>query len=266
MKMPLTSRLKGIAVAALSMAPLGLLTGCDRAPVSEADANRYEMAVYFNPNRPRNDRKADERRKPAQLMEFAGVEPGMTVIDLCGGDGWFTELLANVVGPTGRVVIANPTLFTDIAGEALTTRLKGDRLRNVTRIDGTWGDMKLPVGADMVWLGLAYHDIYVKRPDKPEWEADRDAFFAQVFAALKPGGLLMVTDHAAAAGSGITAAQTLHRIDEEFARQDILNAGFEFVAMSDLLRISTDDYTKDIWSRGPVGSTDQFILLFRKPR
>lgn len=257
--------LRRIARAVFHIVPLALITGCDRPPIAQSDADRYQMAVYYNSERPAEDRRSDVRRKPVELLRFAGVQPGMTVIDLCGGGGWFTELLAHVVGPTGRIIIVNPTLFTDIAGEELTKRLQGNRLANVTRVDSTWTNMQIPEGADIIWLGLAYHDIYVPRPDKPEWQADPVSFHAQVLAALKPGGLLLVTDHAAPVGTGKESAGTLHRIDEEFARRDFESAGFEFVSESDLLRNPADDYSKSIWAEGIMGNTDQFVYLFRKP-
>jgi predicted methyltransferase len=255
-----TRRLTRLVAIAMAL----VATACERAPVSRELANRYQQAVYFNVSRQRVDRKRDLQRKPAEVMAFAGVQPGMTVVDLCGGDGWYAELLGSVVGANGKVYVVNPTLFTDIAGEALKKRLRGNRLPNVVSVEGTWQAMNIPANADMIWLALAYHDIYVQRPDKPVWQAERDSFFAQMRAALKPGGLLLVIDHAAPVGSLQSASQKLHRIDEEFALRDISAAGFEFVAKSGLLRNPQDDYSKSIWADGTMGQTDQFVHLYRK--
>src|SRR5690606_29521586 len=128
-------------------------------------------------------------------------------------------------------------------------RLANNRLKNVTRVDGEWTQMNLPEEVDLIWLSLAYHDIYVKRPDDPSFEADRDSFFEQIKTALKPGGMILVIDHAATSGTGKEAAQMLHRIDEEFARADFESEGFVFVKSLDILRNPADDYTKDIWAK-----------------
>lgn len=245
---------------------LAVLIGCgEKPPVAEQDANIYQTAVYFNPVRPKEDRQDDAQRHPADIMAFAGVEPGMKVIDLLGGGGWYTELLAAVVGEQGHVYLVNTPLFLHFTQPQMEARLAGNRLKNVTRVDGPWTQMNLPTDVDLIWLSLAYHDIYVKRPNDPSFEADRDSFFQQIHTALKPGGLILVIDHAATKGSGNEAAQVLHRIDEDFARADFEREGFVFVKALDILRNPNDDYSKDIWAKGIMNKTDKFIYLFQKP-
>ena len=245
---------------------LAVLIGCsEKAPVAEHDANIYQTAVYFNSLRPKEDRRDDAQRKPAEILAFAGVEPGMRVIDLLGGGGWYTELLAAVVGDEGHVYLANTPLFLHFTQPQMEARLSNNRLKNVTRVDGEWTQMNLPEEVDLIWLSLAYHDIYVKRPNDPSFEADRDSFFEQIKTALKPGGMILVIDHAATSGTGKEAAQTLHRIDEEFARADFESEGFVFVKSLDILRNPADDYTKDIWAKDIMNKTDKFFLLFQKP-
>lgn len=245
---------------------LAVLIGCsEKPPVAENDANIYQTAVYFNPARPQEDRRDDAQRKPAEILAFADVKPGMKVIDLLGGGGWYTELLAAVVGDQGHVYLVNTPLFLHFTQPQMETRLANNRLKNVTRVDGEWTQMNLPEDVDLIWLSLAYHDIYVKRPNDPSFEADRDSFFKQLYAALKPGGRILVIDHAATKGTGKDAAQTLHRIDEDFAREDFEREGFVFVKSLDILRNPADDYTKDIWAKGVMNKTDKFIYLFEKP-
>lgn len=240
-------------------------TGCsEKPPVSEQDATIYQRAVYYNPIRPNEDSDQDSARKPAEIMAFAGVKPGMRIIDLLGGGGWYAELLAAVVGEQGHVYLANTPLFLNFTREQIDVRLANNRLKNVTRIDGEWTAMDLPDKVDLIWLSLAYHDIYVKRPNDPDFEADRDSFFRQINAALKPGGLLLVIDHAAIRGSGSEAAQSLHRIDEEFARADFEKEGFILLKSLDILRNPEDDYSKDIWNKAVINDTDKFIYLFKK--
>lgn len=245
---------------------LAVLIGCsDKSPVAEHEANRYQTAVYFNPQRPQEDRRDDAQRKPADILAFAGVEPGMKVIDLLGGSGWYTELLAAVVGEEGQVYLVNTPLFLHFTQTEMEARLADNRLQNVTRVDGEWTQMNLPEDADLIWLSLAYHDIYVTRPNDPSFEADRDSFFQQIKAALKPGGHILVIDHAATPGTGKEAAQTLHRIDENFARADFESEGFVFVKSLDILRNPADDYEQSIWAKGIMNKTDKFIYLFQKP-
>lgn len=245
---------------------LAVLIGCsDKAPVTKQDADIYQQAVYFNALRPAEDRRSDAQRKPAEILAFAGVKPGMAVIDLLGGGGWYTELLSAVVGEQGHVYLANTPLFLHFTQPQLEARLADNRLKNVTRVDGEWTQMNLPENVDLIWLSLSYHDIYVARPNDPSFEADRDSFFQQLQAALKPGGLILVIDHVATKGTGKDGAQTLHRIDEDFARADFESEGFVFVKSLDILRNPADDYTKDIWAKGVMNKTDKFIYLFQKP-
>lgn len=245
---------------------LAVLIGCsDKSPVPEHEANIYQTAVYFNSQRPKEDRRDDTQRKPAEILAFAGVEPGMKVIDLLGGGGWYTELLAAVVGEEGQVYLVNTPLFLHFTREKLEARLANNRLQNVTRVDGEWTQMNLPQDVDLIWLSLAYHDIYVERPDDPSFEADRDSFFEQIKTALKPGGYILVIDHAATPGTGKEAAQTLHRIDEDFARKDFESEGFVLVKSLDILRNPADDYNQSIWAKGIMNKTDKFIYLFQKP-
>lgn len=252
-------------IRALLALACGFMYGCtDKPPVAESDANIYQKSVYFNDNRPRADKKRDNERRPAEILEFVGVQPGDVVIDLLGGSGWYTEILSNLVTDTGHVYVVNTPLFNNFAGEDLTKRLKAKHLSNVTRLNPAWDNLDLPQNVDVIWLALSYHDIYVKRPNRPEFEADRDHFFEQMRSALKPGGLLLITDHAAHAGTGIAAAGKQHRIDEAFAKQDISNEGFEFIKSTPILRTSDDNYSLDIWNKEVYRKTDRFVHLYKR--
>jgi predicted methyltransferase len=95
--------------------------------------------------------------------------------------------------------------------------------------------------------------------------ADVAAFNRQVYAALKPGGVYVVLDHAAAAGSGIGATETLHRIDPARVKSDILAAGFKLDGESKILANPADDHSKNVFTPEIRGHTDQFLMRFRKP-
>jgi predicted methyltransferase len=111
-----------------------------------------------------------------------------------------------------------------------------------------------------VWTSLNYHDFH----NAPN--ADMKAFNANVFKALKPGGKYIVIDHAAAPGTGVSATSTLHRIDPAAVKEELMAAGFTLVTQSDVLKHPADDHTLRVFESGVRGKTDQFILVFRKPR
>lgn len=222
----------------------------------------YTNAVY-SWGRGLKDYRADLRRKPAAVLRFADVQPGMKVVDLLGGAGYYTELISRIVGPEGHVYLQNNSLFLRFSTEGLEHRLRGGRLPNVTRLDSEFADMKLPQDLDIVFMGLSYHDIYVPRED-PVIMTSREEFFPQVYQALKTGGKVLVIDHAAEPGSGKSAAAKLHRIDVDYAIKDFERAGFRLLAKLDILRNSNDNYSLDIWDDQVEDKTDKFILLFEK--
>ena len=217
------------------------------------------------PDRFSDDKSNDKRRKPKDILEFSNIKPGMTIIDLLGGGGYYTELFNYIVGEQGKVYIQNTSLFLRFSKEELDKRLKGNRLKNVIRIDSDFHDMKLPKDIDLMFIGLSYHDIYVTRDDKLLM-AKREEFFPQIFAALKPGGKLVIIDHAAKVGTGNSLSTKLHRIDEEWAIKDIESAGFKLVKTLDVLRNPEDNYDLDIWNKKVFRKTDRFIHLYEKPK
>lgn len=235
--------------------------GSEKKPLPE-NASVYEKAVA-NSARPSDDIDSDESRRPAAVMAFTGTGEGMTVVDLLAGGGYYSELFSYVVGPTGKVYLQNNSMFLRSKEAAVVERLEQDRLPNVVRLDSEFADLKLPVDADLIVLGKVYHDIYVPR-DNPVWAADRDSFFSQLKQSLKPGGKILVIDHAGAEGTGNSKTATHHRIDEEFARADFESEGFIFLGALDVLRNPDDDYNVDIWAGDVRGKTDRFIYLFQK--
>lgn len=222
-----------------------------------------EQSLY-QPNRYSDDESNDKARKPITILELSGIQPGTKVIDLLGGGGYYTELFNYIVGNEGHVYIQNNSLFLRFSKKELDKRLKNDRLKNVTRIDSEFADMKLPKNVDLMFIGLSYHDIYVKRDD-PVIMTSREEFFPQIFAAIKPGGKLLIIDHAAEYGTGNSVAKKLHRIDEQWAIQDIESAGFKLIKTSHVLRNPNDDYSLDIWKKKVIYKTDRFIHLYEKP-
>ena len=193
----------------------------------------------------------------------------MTVLDLNAATGWYTEILARVVGPTGRVIAHNhPGARTTLSAEAFEARYGGNRLANVEQIFVRHDDLRLPPGSvDAVLMSLVYHDTYWQRADVDWGPIDRQALLECLFAALKPGGIVGVIDHFAAVDSDpFESVQALHRIDPAVVRRDFVAAGFEPDGASDVLRNTGDDYSRSVFDAAVVGRTDRFVLRFRKPR
>lgn len=222
----------------------------------------YRQAV-FSWGRSVKDFRADRRRKPTEILRFSGVRQGLNVVDLLGGNGYYTELLSHVVGPQGRVYLQNNSLFLRFSTEGLEKRLRNGRLQNVVRIDSEFADLGLPNEVDLIFMGLCYHDIYVPRED-PVIMTSREEFFPQIHDALKSGGRVLVIDHAAEPGSGTSASSWHHRIAEDYAIADFQRAGFRYLGKSEILRNPEDDHVLRIWDEKIRGKTDRFVLLFEK--
>jgi len=219
-------------------------------------------AALSSSDRPDADQKRDADRKPAELATFANVQPGMTVADIVPGGGYFTRIFSNVVGPKGTVYAMVPTEFAKYkkpGPDAIKTIAASPDFSNVKRVEASFTSFKFPKPLDLAWTDDNYHDIYIAGADKAL------AFDRDVFAALKPGGLFVVVDHVAAAGTSATAPSTLHRIDPATIRTQVESVGFALVDESDVLRNKNDDHTKKVFDPSIRGKTDQVVLKFRKP-
>lgn len=233
---------------------------------SAADEQALRAAVD-SPERPEDDRARDEARKPFEVLQFFGIRPGMHVADLGAGFGYYTEILARAVGTEGRVYLQNNSFVIErFAAKPVAERIERLAMPHVQRLDTEFDDLGLPAGEiDVALMFLFYHDTFWM-PKADGSNVDRAKMNRAIFDALKPGGVFGVIDHHAEAGSGARDVQTLHRVDAELVKQEILAAGFELEAESDLLRHPEDDRTRNVFDEGLRGKTDQFIFLFRKPR
>ena len=197
-----------------------------------------------------------------------GVYPGMTVLDFNAATGWYTEILARVVGPTGRVIAHNhPGARTTLAAEAFEARYDGNRLPNVEQLFARHNELRVPPGSvDVVLMSMVYHDTYWQR-DGVDWgPIDRQALLESLREALKPRGVVGVVDHYAAAGRDpFESVMAVHRIDPAVVRRDFAAAGFVLDGESDVLRTTTDDYSLSVFDESVVGRTDRFVLRFRNP-
>ena len=228
-------------------------------------ADIYAEAVAHS-GRSADDVKRDALDHPADVLRLTGIKPGMQVADLLAGDGYYSELLSYVVGPKGHVQLLNNAGFDKFSDNAWKQRIADHHLANVEHRTVDMANLGLAdASLDAVLLIKAYHDMYWV-DDSFGWpKIDAGGVLDQLAKALKPGGVVLVVDHSAKAGTGSTQAGTLHRIDEAYARKDFEAHGFKFVKSSDLLRKPEDK--RDLISyKGPaLGKTDRFVYLFRKP-
>jgi predicted methyltransferase len=238
----------------------------DGAAKPSAEASAAIAAAVASPDRDPKDRELDAGRKPAEVLAFFKLAPGQQVAELFAATGYTTELIARVVGETGKVYAQNSTAILErFARKPLTERLAKPVMKNTVMVERET-ETPFPDEAknlDAVICVLNYHDFV--------WQnVDRAKLNAAVFAALKPGGVYGIVDHSAAKGHGLADVQTLHRIDEDTAKAEILAAGFKLDGESDVLRNPADP--RD-WNSSPKaaaeankrGTSDRFVLRFVKP-
>lgn len=252
----------GALLGATGLAVTGLARGQER-PAPGAERARIVDPIrdaVANPARMESDIARDTTRRPHRVLDFFGLKPGMRVADIQAGDGYYTELIAEVVGTRGTVYAVNNSFPQRFMGEALTARLKRLEADNIVRLDNELDAMGVPVGIDMALLVRFYHDL--------AWqEVDRAKFNADVFALLAPGGVFAVVDHRALAGAGIAEGKRLHRVEESLVRMEIEAAGFVLEAESHVLRDPTDTRDFNIFENDSArrDRTDRFVHLYRKP-
>jgi predicted methyltransferase len=223
----------------------------------------YISAAVNDPARPDEDKKLDEERLPADMLKFMGIRPGMKVMDLIPGMGYFTRLFAKAVGDKGFVYAYSPAEFDSFyKGKPAPIKAVATEYHNVSAIDAPINSVTAPELLDIVWTSQNYHDLH----DSFAKPADLAIINKQIFNALKPGGLYIILDHAAAAGSGLRDTETLHRIDEASVKQEVLAAGFKLVGEDNVLRNPKDPHDKLVFDPSIRHHTDQFILKFMKPR
>jgi len=239
-------------------AVLALSSGMAQAAPSAAI-----VAAVADKGRPEADTKRDADRKPAEMLEFAGVKPGQTVADFIPGGGYFTRIFAKAVGPKGKVLaITNPPPANSPTPPAILGIAADPQYGNITVVSTGIGSFKLPEPVDVLWTSQNYHDLYLTR-----FSLDVPAVVKEIYDAVKPGGVFIVLDHRAADGAPVAeTANTLHRIDPAAVRKTVEAAGFKYEGESKLLVNAADDHTKGVFDPALRGHTDQFILKFRKPK
>ena len=239
------------------LATLSMLAAWDAAAAQDAKAPDYE-AIVASPDRSDADRQTDLRRQPARLLAFTGVKGGMKVLDMGAGAGYSTELMARAVGPEGHVYAQESAAVMERVKDKFDVRAQNPVMKNTVHLIRNYDD-PIPSdvnGLDLITFFFAYHDVTFMPADRAEMNR-------KMFAALKPGGFLVIADHSAKPGEGTSVAKTLHRIEESTLRKEIEAAGFKLAAEADFLKHPEDPRDAAVFR--PAVPVDEFVLKYQKP-
>jgi len=229
------------------------------APMESMVPEYVSMAVS-DAMRPAEDTARDADRNPAEVVTFSGLEPSDKIAELAPGGGYYTRIFAKTVGADGKVyAVIAPSFLERRPNATDPINAMADSYGNVEAVLSEYTELATPEPVDMVWTSLNYHDF------ANGGEGNTAAVNAAALAALKPGGTYIVIDHNAEAGSGLRDTDTLHRIDGEAVKQEVLAAGFTLAGESDALDHPEDDHTQQVFAEGMRGKTDRFVLKFTKP-
>lgn len=244
-------------------APLaGLIAIVLSATAMAADVPANIAAAIANPARPEAQRERDAARHPGELLAFAGVKPGDKVADFMMGGGYFTRIFSGAVGPTGKVYAFQAAEFISFMADYATWQDETVGFApNIVAVRTSLAGFSFAEPLDLIFTAQNYHDLHLGSAT-PE---QITAINGQLFAALKPGGVLLVIDHHAADGSGDRDSNKLHRIDIATVKAELTAVGFVLEAESDILRNPADPRTANVFDPALRGKTDQFVLKFRKP-
>ena len=241
------------------LAVLSMFAGWSVVSAAAQDAKTpdYE-AIVASPDRSDADRQTDQRRQPAKMLAFTGVRTGMKVLDMGAGAGYSTELLARAVGPGGAVYAQESAAVMERVKDKFDIRAQKPAMKSVVHVIRNYDDPIPPdvSGLDLITFFFAYHDVTYMPVDRAEMNK-------KMFAALKPGGYLVIADHSARPGDGTTVAKTLHRIEQSTLRQEIEAAGFKLAGEADFLRHPEDPRDAAVFR--PQVPTDEFVLRYQKP-
>jgi predicted methyltransferase len=209
-----------------------------------------------SPSRAPEQRARDADRKPAETLMLLEVDEGERIVELGSFGHYWTAMLVEAVGASGHVYMIDMPWTDRFGGEA--ARAFDTAHANATYTQAHYNEMQLPANVDAAMMVQFYHDLTRDNVDTADMNR-------KIFAALKPGGLYLVIDHNAEAGSGWRDASTLHRIDPATIKSEVTAAGFELVQDSPLLANPADDRKQNMRAEGLRGKTDQAVLVFRKP-
>jgi predicted methyltransferase len=254
----------------MALAAVLALTACSTVPppppppVEEGAAlPAWLETALRDPQRPAADMARDAARKPGETLLFAGLKPGMKVADLIPGGGYFTRIFSKAVGPRGVVYAYVPDELSKLAKrEPAVNAIAADpAYANVRVTLDTLPAFATPERLDLVFTAQNYHDMHADFMGP----VDVAQVNRQVFQALKPGGVYLIIDHSAKAGTGLGSVNSFHRIDPAVVRREVEAAGFIFEGQASFLKDPKDPMTVSVFDKSIRGETDQFVFKFRKP-
>ena len=211
--------------------------------------------------------KLDENRKPAEVLAFFKLEQGMRVIDMFGANKYWAEIIAPAVGPTGSVVVWQPVQFLNDKRRADFAEFAAKQ-PNVVLLSSRFERPLIGTNQyDFMIMNLDYHDVYWESAERKIERMEPQAWLKLLYDAMKPGAVIGIIDHVAAAGGDTRqVVDKLHRIDPAIVRADFERAGFVLEESSDLLRNPDDDHSLLVFDEKIRGKTDRFMFCFRKPQ
>jgi len=228
------------------------------------DINEAVAATVSNPQRPAEDVAKDSNRKPAEVLAFFDIKPGMTVLDLFSGSGYYTELLDSLVGDAGRVIAHTNEAYIPFSGEVYQKRYLDGRLGRTETIIAEADDLEFEENSlDAAMLVLTWHDFLYSDLENG-WNAINEGLLLEKLCiAIRPGGVLGLIDHVAnQGGDPAQVAKDLHRVDPQVVRDRFTQTCFTLEAESEALRNKNDDHTLAIFDPSVRGKTDRFVFRF----
>jgi predicted methyltransferase len=249
-----------------SLAALSLIFAATPLSAAAPPSTTVAAAVAA-PGRTADNVKLDESRKPAEVLQFFGLKPGMHVLDLLGANAYWAEIMAPVVGPKGHVTVWEPTQFYKDKAKASFAEFMAKQ-PNVSIVSSPFEAPDLPKNyADFVMLNLNYHDTYWQNEKLGLPRMEPSLFLKAVYAAMKAGATIGVIDHVANPNKDTRATvEAMHRIDPEVLKADFKRAGFVMAGSSDILRNPADDHSLLVFDPKIRGKTDRVVFKFKKPR
>lgn len=230
---------------------------------SEISVPSYISNALNSSDRSAEEKARDANRKPGKVMSFFGVKPGDKVAELLTFGGYYTGVLAGIVGDEGMVYGHNNAWVMNRQDDDVSPikkRIDEYGLTNVVDLVSEMEDPGLPEGEmDAVFIVLIYHDAM------GGFRTDTAAMNKAVYDSLKPGGVYGIIDHHAAPGMGALDLSKNHRVERHLVVEEIMEAGFELAGETDLLENLEDPLDVSVFAPTLRGNTHRFVLKFRKP-
>ena len=237
------------------------------AGTAQAKPPAYITSAVTAQGRPAEAVKLDESRLPAEILAFFGLKRGMSAADIMTGSGYWAEIMANAVGARGKVTAFEPTQFYNDPEEQKVWRALTERRKDIDFVRYPFEDFKADGRRfDFVIINLSYHDLYWESAEYGIPRTDPQAFLKELFAAVKPGGVVGIVDHVGLPGDTRAVVEKLHRIDPAVVKADFEAAGFKLEAHSPLLANPADNHELLVFKPEIRGKTDRFVYRFRKPK